>query len=248
MLEHVRQRLLHDPVGRDVDPRGQRAPPSLDLKVDREARTAHPSGQRVDVIQARLGCEREILVLPQHAEQPPHLGQCLSSCPLDRQQRLACGLAALAEGHPLRACLDNHDRDAVRHDVMELTRDSRPLLRDREPRCLLVLPLKSVGSQLETVREPLSIPEEPAGEPDAGEERAHHDHVAGLRDEGGREPEPKAGKRAGALAVGGDGVDGDEDSEQRRLGRLRRVVQHRLGEPHAHNDRDHAERRAPAPC
>src|SRR5207244_6443845 len=41
VLERVRERLLHDPVGRQLDPDRERAPLAVDVELDRKPRLAH---------------------------------------------------------------------------------------------------------------------------------------------------------------------------------------------------------------
>ena len=132
VLEHVGQRLLHDPVGSQLDPgpRGRGFRPSS--RVDLDARVAHVRHQGVEVVDGLRPagrCAVGVLV----AEQPEHrpgLGQ-----------RLAAGLGDDLEGVLGRvhvgpddvradACLDGDQRHAVRDDVVQLAGDPQALLDD----------------------------------------------------------------------------------------------------------------------
>jgi hypothetical protein len=105
----------------------------------------------VEVAQARLRGERELLVLAaQEAEQPPHLHQRLLATGLDRAQRL--GDAGLADLELLgRLGLDDDDADAVGDDVVQLARDARSLLGHGLARLGLALALDAHGVGLEVV-------------------------------------------------------------------------------------------------
>ena len=92
VLERVRERLLHDAVGGDVDARRQRRSVALDPQLDGQTGLAHMLNQPVEVAQARLRRERELLVAAaQDAEQPAHLNERLPPRRLDRAERVAHG-------------------------------------------------------------------------------------------------------------------------------------------------------------
>ena len=87
---------------------------------------------------------------------------------------------ASREREPFCSGLNDHHADAVRYDVVKLARDPCALLGDREPGGLQLLALELLRSLLEEAREMLSVAVEPPSEPDADEERAENDQVAGL--------------------------------------------------------------------
>ena len=120
MLERVRQRLLHDPVGGQVDARRQLAALALDRQLDRKPRVAHLRDERLELSERRLRRERDVLVVgAQHAQQPPHLGQRRRAGRLDCVERL---VALGARRAVTRAARLEHDHaDRVRDDVVQLT-------------------------------------------------------------------------------------------------------------------------------
>jgi hypothetical protein len=64
----------------------------------------------------------------QHPQQAPQLGERLAAGRLDGVEGLT-GLVGLQREHPPAAArLDHHHADAVRDDVVQLTRDPRALL------------------------------------------------------------------------------------------------------------------------
>ena len=70
VLEGIRQRLLHDPVGGEVDARRQFSRFAFDGHLDRQSGSSHLLDQPVELPQAWLWRERELLVAPaKHAEQ-----------------------------------------------------------------------------------------------------------------------------------------------------------------------------------
>src|SRR5439155_15088309 len=69
VLERVPERLLNDPEGRQVDARLEPLPLSLDRQVYLQAGLAGPLDQPVELVDARLRRERELLVaLAEHAD------------------------------------------------------------------------------------------------------------------------------------------------------------------------------------
>ncbi len=87
------ERLLHEPVGGQVDAGRQRARLALDAQLDRQPAGGEAAHERADVGEARLRGERDVLVLAaQHAEQAAQL-----------RERLAPGLLDGGEGGLRRA-------------------------------------------------------------------------------------------------------------------------------------------------
>ena len=74
MAADVGQRLLDDPVRREVEPCGKCPVAALDREVDLEARSAssvHELGERLQPwLRREIGLR---LRLPEHADQPAHL-------------------------------------------------------------------------------------------------------------------------------------------------------------------------------
>jgi hypothetical protein len=130
VLERVGQGLLHDPVSGKLDADGQLAALAVDAELHRQPGLADLRHERRQVGQRRLRRERSgRRVGPQHADQPPHLGQRAAADLLNGLQHLAG--RALPDDAPLGAGLDDHHRDAVRDRVVQFPRDPGALLDDR---------------------------------------------------------------------------------------------------------------------
>ena len=127
VLERVRQRLLHDPVGGEIDRRRQRPRRSLDSSATVEAGRAHLLDERVEPRRARAAARTRA-----------------SSCriPSTRRrsasaERAASSIARIGSRARARLHLEDvvgggrlHDDHAqrVRDDVVQLARDARLLL------------------------------------------------------------------------------------------------------------------------
>ena len=70
-----------------------------------------------------------------HAEHAPHLGERVAADLLDGAKRLALARLVVAEGVADAGRLDDHLRDGVRDDVVQLVRDPRALLGRRPLLC-----------------------------------------------------------------------------------------------------------------
>ena len=139
VLEHIRQGLLHDPVAGHIDAGRDPVRDARDVELDRQAGRAHLLGQGLDAPERRLRRPRLLLVVvAQHPEQPAHLAEGLLARALDRVERGTGGSRIAGEHLAPTAGLDDDDGDRVRDDVVELPRDSRPLLGHRCA-CALVL-------------------------------------------------------------------------------------------------------------
>ena len=130
VLERVRQPLLHDAEGGEVEPGGQRAPLALDVQLDRQAGLARALDERADARHRRLRGARVVLVVVavQDAEQPPHLGERLAARALDLRRGGDRALRVALEDPPRAAGLHDHHADAVRDDVVHLARDPAALV------------------------------------------------------------------------------------------------------------------------
>jgi hypothetical protein len=95
MPAHVGQRLLDDPVGRQVERAVQGARLAVLLDGDGEAGRPGAVEQRGELAEPRLGRERpRVTVLAQHAEEPAHLPEGLAGGAADRGERPAPRLPA----------------------------------------------------------------------------------------------------------------------------------------------------------
>ena len=130
MLDHVGQRLLHDPVGREVDAGRQRARLALDRERDVDARAAgaldQPGTSRTPGAGASSGasspCGRSTSSM-----------RCISVS-ASRPIVAICAPAAsrsAPSSAPERLRLHDHQADAVGDDVVELARDPHALRGDR---------------------------------------------------------------------------------------------------------------------
>ena len=90
MLDRVRQALLHEPVGSQVDAGRELRRLALDLELDGEPRLARLRDEPVKVLEARLWRQRGRFLRPaQDADEPAHLGQGLAAGLLDDLERLS---------------------------------------------------------------------------------------------------------------------------------------------------------------
>ena len=137
VLDRVRERLLHDPEGGQLNARCQRPPHSLNAYLNLQPRCACPVDKRVDRRQAGVGVtDRLVVPAPQHPDHLPHHQRlhARSSAPCAAPRERRHGSARRLpwprpRGSPSRA-------DTVRHDVVELARDPGALLAGRPPSVL----------------------------------------------------------------------------------------------------------------
>ena len=134
MLDRVRQALLDEPVGSEVDACRKLHGIAFDPELDRQAGLASLRDEPLDVLEARLRCERRrLLGAAQDADEASHLGQRLASRLFDDHERLPLALLIRPEQAAHAGRLDGHDADAVADDVVQLARDPRALVGDGEP-------------------------------------------------------------------------------------------------------------------
>ena len=131
MLEDVGQRLLHDPVRREVDARGQAVQVPDGLQFDRDAGRPHLGHQVVQPAQTRLRRDRAVVPAGEQAEQPAHLGQPLAARVLDGRQRGTGGVGVGVDGPLAGLGLDDDDAHAVRDEVVQLAGDAGAFVGDR---------------------------------------------------------------------------------------------------------------------
>ena len=182
MLEHVRQRLLDDPVAADVDSGRDAVRDALDWSStgspDARISSASAGSRSSD------GLRRPrllLVVVPQHPEQPAHLAERLLARALDRVERRARRLGIGTEHLAPATRLDDDDRDRVRDDVVELASDPRALLRDGDSRPLVLVALELDRAEGERA---LTVPSEPdrqPGSPGATDDQRGEDDVAPVK-------------------------------------------------------------------
>ena len=130
VLERIRERLLDDPVGGQLDPDGELSTLAVDRELDRQTGVSKLADERRHVAQPGLRCERLVRVAAEHAEQATHLGKCAPPALFDRLQHLARRRVLFAEHAPLGARLHDDHRNVVGDHVVQLASDPRPLLDD----------------------------------------------------------------------------------------------------------------------
>src|SRR5437764_2446662 len=122
VLEHVGGCLLHDSIGRQVDPRRQRPRLALHSRIDLEPRGAQLLDQARQLTDAGLWAAigGGAVASAQHAEQPVQLDQGLARGRFDQAEGLrGCGGAGVLHG-TRGSGLDRNHADIVRDHVMEL--------------------------------------------------------------------------------------------------------------------------------
>src|SRR5438034_800270 len=165
VLERIREPLLDEPVGGQVDTGGKLYRLSLDLQLHREASLTRVLDQALELLEGGLRGEHGRLLGPtEDADHPPHLGERLAARLLDDEQGRVLLLLVGLQEPPDRGGLHGHHAHAVTDDVVELACDARPFFGHRQPRPFLPLPLGSCRPLPRIV----DLPElAPAGKTDA---------------------------------------------------------------------------------
>ena len=155
------------------------------LELDGQPRRAHALHERPDPLQRGLRSERELLVAaPQDAEQPSQLAERLAAGLLDRGDGGAGALGVGRHGALGGRGLDEHDRDVVGDDIVQLARDPGALAQHGRRLALGPVALDLAGLLVQTAIEGVARAQHPAGE---GRDAHRHDrhpgdaarHVAG---------------------------------------------------------------------
>ena len=210
MLERVRQALLDDPVRGEVDRAGERECLAVDVQSHRKARRVDVVDERVEGLEARLGAELDAVPVAAHrAEQEAHLGQRRAAGLLDSPERVPVLDESPRELVPDGADLEHHHAHRVGDDVVELARDPRALLGDRDPCGGFSLAFREGRAHLRRLALPLR------------EGRAHLRRLGlfGTRaqgvsgDPGDHEPEGNEDEVAGRLRAG-DVDDHEDDADE----------------------------------
>ena len=147
VLERVGQRLLHDPVGGEVDAgrAAARGSPSI-AQLDRQPGRRAPARRAIGS-EPSPGCGAiaELLVARRGACPSSRRSStsAVAAARLDRAERAARPLRRRPRAaRAARLRLHDHDADAVRDHVVQLARDARALLGDCPLRLLLALALE----------------------------------------------------------------------------------------------------------
>src|SRR6266545_6618113 len=210
VLERIREALLNQAVRGEIDAGRKLNGRALDPQFNRKSRFTRVLDELVEVLEARLGGQgRRLLGVPQHADHPAHLCERLAPRLLDDEQSLAFPRLVRAEQAPGRRRLHGHHADAVPDDVVQLARDPRALVRDREMSTLLPLALGPGGALFRLVGLPELAADRESDRPEDAE---------------GDAGEPEVSGPAQRIVVGDDGRDADAD---RQAGNgLRAVTEH----------------------
>ena len=226
VLERVGQRLLHDPVGGQVDPARQRAHLALDAQLDRQPRLAH-LGRRGRRRAARLGCGASASSSSERRSMPS--SRRISAiaprpvCSIVSSTSAVCGRSPPSARRSAPACTTMM-REAVGDDVVELARDPRALLGDREPRLLLALVLELDRARGERLGQLVAAAHDrrraPDREQDAADEQRVADRVLADRDRHRDDRDRDHGCGDAAVAAVGVGAAGvGRDAAARRTAR-----------------------------
>ncbi len=133
MPDHVRDCLLDDAEGGEVDLGGERAARPAPLHVDPDAGVHRDGGKPAQIGQARCGIIHRLAWLiawlgpAQRAQHPPQPGQRLPAGGLDGAQRVPCRGGLGVDDPAAGASLDRDDADVVRHHVVQFAGDPQPL-------------------------------------------------------------------------------------------------------------------------
>ncbi len=253
MLDHVRERLLHDAVRDQVEPRRQRSGRALVT-----ASTATPAPRTVSSRASscsRPGCGARSASGARSAFSMP-ISRRISARP-SRPVASMRPIAALAasgssfDHRPCRAGLHDHHAHRVRHDVVQLPGDPGPFLHDG----VVCGPLAIERDAPSSV-----VPDPPDQHRQPGRERRGDGHLHPVRSRGTRAAVPRSPRRSRSAAtersealardVGRRGVRRDRHREHevepfcgRRQGHREREHRHEHRDRPATTDR---EREAPA--
>ncbi len=210
VLERVGQRLLHDPVGGEVDAGGEPSRLALDRELYGQADAAHLLDQRVELREAGLRPECGFGVgAAQQAEHATKLAERLAPRARDRDESLARTVGIVLQQRLARLGLYHHRADAVRHDVVQLTRQPGALVGDRRALSCLLLACERSDQEVLAAHDPSRTPG--AADQDPGE--------GGISDAPGeakRERPREPHDRRAPFRVRGDRVRGDESRRHAR--------------------------------
>ena len=240
VLAGVGQRLLHDAVGGQGQPAGQRCGHPLHGERDRQPGGPGLLQQLAELADARQRDHAGTAVIAaQHAEHAAHLGQRLPPGAGDVAQRLPGPFRRAVQGVGRPVGLHDHHADVVRDHVVQFAGDPGPLGRRGDLRLRVPFPFQPGGPVLQrgVVGAAVAhrVAEHPGDQHRPGERyRPHHDPVQHA--EPPRGPECDGHRRADqadaqpgngdpAWTVSGQGVEQDDDGQ---VGRAGPDVQHHL--------------------
>ena len=154
VLERVGQRLLDDPIDRQIDPGLQSALLAVYLEGDWKSCCTHLLDERPQFGSARLRRELESLAFAEHPEKTRHLPERLPPRPLDRHQLVACPRGFGVEHSVGRLRVQHHHRHGMRDHVVKVSRDPCPLISHCRAGRLLPVALEQRRTQFKRLGSP----------------------------------------------------------------------------------------------
>ncbi len=126
----VRQRLLDDAVGGEIDARRQRHNLALQDEPDVRTCVARSVDELGKLFETRLGRTVGLAsyVLAQNSQQTAGLGERIARGRRDRLESSTSVGRQLRRGQASGLALDGDHREVMRNDVVQLARNPRPLL------------------------------------------------------------------------------------------------------------------------
>ena len=163
VLERVRERLLDDPVGGDLEARVERALVALDHELHGETGGPELVQQLVEAVEP--GRRVRGLLLAQDPEHPAHVGQREAPGGRDRLEGRPGLVRALVDDAQRAARLDHDHAHVVRDHVVQLAGDPLALVADGALGPLVALALEPLRALLERARvqpaDPRRVAEQP---------------------------------------------------------------------------------------
>ena len=147
VLEGVRERLLDNAVGGQVEAGRQRPRPALHPDLDFDAGLLYGLGEGRKIVQSRLRRQRWRVIVAQDAKEAAQLGQRLPAGLLHSQEGRHSPIRVVGQLHPGGSRVHGHNADAVCDHVVQLPRDSAALGGGCSLGALLVVPLKLDGAR-----------------------------------------------------------------------------------------------------
>jgi hypothetical protein len=222
--------------------------------VERDVKSGSPDlgDQPRELSEAGLGLDRRVPGFVEEGKQAAHLAHRLAAGGLDGLEGVACR-CTVAVGRALAGDrLDHDEADAVGDDVVKLARHPLALLGDGLAGAFVLLglePRSLLGEQRGT--DPAPVDRTAEGEPDDDEDE-REEHVARPVDGGVGEVVDRDGAGGdrrgdqGTIPIGGGGVDGHEQ-QQERAGAFGTAADQRLEHEGGHRDGERPEREPSPP-
>ena len=244
VLERVRQRLLHDPVGRQVDRGLERGAVAVDLEVDAQPCRLDALDELGQLRDAGLGRERRRIVVAQHAEHPPHLDERLAAAALDLLQR---GLVAARLSAGARACSTTTLRLCETTSCSSRAIRARSSVRAASAASASAAVSRRLRTTVPASHAPTAMIRKKRARPDVARAAADDVVVLNRVDRERREHDRQPDQRSPPVRVGRHPVrhERPDDDERDALGRA--PGDETLDDDRAEHDRARQQRSGPAP-